>query len=185
VRWPTSTFAQFGLRIVIFLCLPFMLAACARSGAAGSAKGPDEADLRSAPYSGHWSGNLKTQSGFSQNPVPDFDFTLGLEIGEKTFDVKLIRTDADGTPKTVDAKPGTFLVRRFATNMVATSMTSGMSYGQPWVETWVLAMTLIDAGSMLVHWTRIVNNPLLPKENANSKFSVVAMGVFTRSGPQH
>jgi len=184
MRRTASAFARFFLCVAIFFCLPFMLAACAGNGVAGSAKGPDEADLRSAPYTGHWSGDLKTQPGFSQNPVPDFDFTLGLEIGEKAFDVKLIRTGPDGASKTVDAKPGTFSVRRLATNMVATSMTSGMSYGQPWVETWVLAMTLIDADRMLVHWTRIVNNPLLPKENANSKFSVVAMGVFTRSGTQ-
>jgi hypothetical protein len=193
VRWPAFGLARSRasalhtetrnpLRLFVFL-LPLVLAACAGSGSV--APKVNEADLRTVPYTGHWSGTIKTQSGFSQKPPQDFEVALALEIGEKAFDVKLTRADADGSPTTVHVKPGTFAVRRFATNMVASSMTTGMSQGEPWVETWVFAMTLIDVDRMLGHWTRVVNNPRAPKENVDSKFSVIGMGLFTRSDPLH
>jgi hypothetical protein len=171
------------LRRLVFL-LPLVLAACA-GGGTGAAPTINEADVRTVPYTGQWSGTLKTQRGFSQNPPQDGDIALAFRIDEKTFDVTLIRTDPGGAATETLVKPGTFAVRRFATNMVASSITTGMSYGSPWVETWVLTMTLIDADSMLVHWTRVVNNPLMPKDKADSKFSMIGMGVFVRSGPQH
>lgn len=79
-----------------------------------------------------------------------------------------------------EVKPGSFHMEQLMTNAVISATDSGKDNEGTWVETWVFSLTQKDKDTLLVNFSRIVNNIDLPLENDHSKFAVAASGELKR-----
>lgn len=139
-----------------------------------------EAPLRAASYDWQWSGTLKCLYDPGIWPEDECDTDLTFEINGSSLSVQTITKSKSGKETSSAINPGKFQFVHLATNAIAISLESGRDEDDTWVETWSFAMTLTDPDHMTVHWTRIVNNIDLPKNERGSKFSIVGMGELVR-----
>lgn len=172
------------MKISSFIFLLFLFLSSMGAHAAISANSEtvtsDSIKLRGALYDGKWSGSIKCLYDPGLWPEDECDFGLSLEIFGDSFSVKYAVRSKSGKESWSDVKPGKFQLVTLAANAIAVSITAGNDEDGTWVETWSFAMTLIDPDHMLVHWTRVVNNLDMPKNEKASKFSSVGMGELTR-----
>jgi hypothetical protein len=88
----------------------------------------------------------------------------------------------------MEDKPGRFSLQCAGPNAVIAAIDSGQDSDGAWYESWVIAMTVVDADRALVRWVRVVNNPSVPLTKPSSKFSYQGVGMLQRgpspTGPQ-
>lgn len=114
-------------------------------------------------------------------------------IHRDTLELKLVVTDAAATVYSkersgwVEVMPGRFTLRCGGPSAVMAAIDSDKDKDGTWYETWVVAMTVIDADRALMRWVRMVNNVDLPLTRPSSRFSYQGVGVLqavrTQSGP--
>jgi len=143
----------------------------------------ETAKLRAASYDGTWSGTIKCLYDPGLWPEDECDIGLTFEIQDDTLSVQQVVRSKTGEETKSEINPGKFQFGRLATNAIAVSLGTGDDEDGTWVETWSFAMTLTDPDHMTVHWTRIVNNIDMPKDQKGSKFSSVGMGELVRKSP--
>jgi hypothetical protein len=140
----------------------------------------ESAQLRAATYDGKWSGTIKCLYDPGLWPEDECDVGFTFEINGSSLSVQEVVRSKNGKETTSAINPGKFKFVQLATNAIAISLDKGNDEDGTWVETWSFAMTLTDSDHMTVHWTRIVNNIDMPKNQKGSKFSSVGMGELVR-----
>jgi len=145
--------------------------------------GPIGEKLRAAPYDGKWTGVVNCLYDPGLWPADECEVRFTLDIRGPLVLVEQIIRSKKGEEIKSNINPGKFTFVRVSTNAIAMSINTGKDEDGLWVETWAFAMTLRDPDHMLVHWTRVVNNTDMPKEQKGSKFSSTGMGEFARLRP--
>lgn len=172
------------MKVSSIIFLPFLVLFSAHTFAAVSTNTPiasaESAKLRAASYDGKWSGTIKCVYDPGLWPEDECDIGLTFEIHGSSLSVQQVVRSKNGKETKSEVNPGKFQLSRLATNAVAISLDTGNDEDGTWVETWSFAMTLTDPDHMTVHWTRIVNNIDMPKNEKGSKFSSVGMGELVR-----
>jgi hypothetical protein len=80
-----------------------------------------------------------------------------------------------------EVKPTSFQTQIYMTNAVVFATDTGYQNGHQWVETWNFALTQKDSDTLIVCFSRVVNNLDLAEGEDNSKFYVLAAGEFRRT----
>jgi hypothetical protein len=128
---------------------------------------------------GQWQGDLKMRLPLTPtdklNPADPSDLSLRLLIDGSMTKI-LIRDGAEW----IEVMPGKLDIVRAYTNAVIVGSNSQGTDTEGWIESWALVLTLRDDDSMLVEWTRAVNN-LDPGPNALPTFSMGAVGILRRT----
>ena len=91
-----------------------------------------------------------------------------------------VRVYAIYSDRAEEVKPGSFHMEALMTNAVISATDSGKDNEGTWVETWVFSLTEKDKDTLLVNFSRIVNNIDLPLGNDHSKFALAATGELKR-----
>ena len=176
----TTIIASVAILVHPLMCNAFVVP----SIAAGQDTSPEATKLRTASYDGSWSGIVKCLYDPGLWPADECDVGFSFEIHGNAFSVQQVIRSKKGEETRSEVNAGKFRFTRLATNAVAVSLDSGNDDDGVWVETWSFVMTLKDPDHMIVHWTRLVNNLDMPKDNKGSKFSSVGMGELVRVRPK-
>ena len=80
-----------------------------------------------------------------------------------------------------EVKPGTFGITALDTSAVITSITSGTDEDGVWVETWSLALTVIDSKRVRAMFQRQVNNKDMKRDDPDAIWGQIAFGVLERA----
>jgi hypothetical protein len=80
-----------------------------------------------------------------------------------------------------EIKPGTFDITAFDTNAVITSITSGTDADGVWIETWSLALTVIDSKHIRAMFQRQVNNKDMNRDDPDAIWGQIAFGILERA----
>src|SRR5262245_34390498 len=85
--------------------------------------------------------------------------------------------------KAQEVKPGAFRISRHGPTAVIYAMDSDSSQTpwSSWVETWVFAVTLKDADTLIANFVRVVNNNDNPPITSESRFSMVSTAELRRA----
>jgi hypothetical protein len=147
------------VRILVF-CFALLVAAA-------SAIGEDLTDL-----DGNWEGSLVFLQGEGVSVRgPNQIYVRIMIAGSETH---VFTRRKDGSLKEV--KPGSFQTTAHRSNAVISAINSGDDKEGTWVETWSFAVTKSGPTTLLVVFTRLVNNLNLPMTSDHGKFAHVASG---------
>ncbi len=80
-----------------------------------------------------------------------------------------------------EVKATSFQTQIYMTNAVVFATDTGYQNGHQWVETWNFSLTQKDSETLIVCFSRVVNNLDLAEGEDNSKFYVLATGEFRRT----
>jgi hypothetical protein len=128
---------------------------------------------------GVWEGRLKVtgsnlnkdSESYKQALAPYDDAPFRIEIRKRTVKVYFAGKEI---------KPGLFRIRTFMTNAVVTASDTGSDKDGRWVETWDLLLTQKNTNTLIVCFSRVVNNVEIPEEKEISKFFGMAAGELHR-----
>ena len=150
-------------RFVFSLLLLATMVACATTA-------PDRTVTAHDPgLEGLWQGSITITS------TPDNPLGLRLLVDQEAARVWL---ELDGA--WVEAKPGAFRMEQSMGNAVIQATDSGVDADGKWVETWAIVATLRSPDSMLMAWSRVVNNLDLPPEHESGSYAEQGSGVLHR-----
>lgn len=134
-------------------------------------------------FDGVWEGTLHFKdSSFAFDKIPD---------SESSHDVKL-RIDIHGpivnvfygdVDKPDDGLPGIFHILQVKTNAIVFGTDYDQGDGPGWTESMAIILTPRNDKTLLVSFSRLVNNSGFDVEENNFKFGIHLDGELTRVGP--
>jgi hypothetical protein len=132
-------------------------------------------------FDGTWEGKLEVVDGTSKKDE-SFERTKAA-YGKSSFKITMHRQRASVYFGEAEAKPGKFRAQIYMTNAVVFASDTGEDNDGRWVETWNFAMTQKNPETLIVVFSRVVNNLDVPGQPHRNKFFVVAVGEFRRMSP--
>jgi hypothetical protein len=130
-----------------------------------------------APFDGTWEGKIFfDKEAFlvaTSTPAEGVDFRI--EIHDPIVKI-FIREDSGFT----EANPGTFHISPVDTNAV---IFGTQSQAGSWNETWTFVLTQRDDHTLVIEYSRLVNNVGLPPDDPQKIFGTRGIGDFKRVGP--
>lgn len=128
---------------------------------------------------GSWEGELTFLQGANLNQTQPRTGRYRITIQGTSVRVYFILSD-----DVKEVKSGKFHMEDLMTNAVIFAMDSGKDDEGTWVETWVFSLTEKDKDTLLVNFSRMVNNIDLPLTSEHSKFAKEATGELKRLPPE-
>jgi hypothetical protein len=129
---------------------------------------------------GTWEGKLEViDSGCSKDP--DCEKRTKAAHEKSLFKITIHGQMASVYLGEAEVKPNLFKARVYMTNAVVFASSAGEDQDGEWVETWNFALTQKNAETLIVCFSRVVNNLDLPEERNGSKFGILAAGEFHRT----
>lgn len=125
------------------------------------------------PLDGTWEGDLTRLDADPEKRVAGWQ-----RIVIQDYQAHVYYRDKEG--KIVEVKPGKFQVQKLISNAIIAAIDTATDSDGRWVETWVFAATQKDAKTLIVNFTRQVNNVNLPLDKQYSKFAYFREGELTR-----
>jgi hypothetical protein len=128
-------------------------------------------------FDGTWEGKLDvvdTKGSQSYNRTK-------AAYGESPFAIAIHGQRASVHFGETEVKPTSFQTQIYMTNAVVFATDTGYQSGHQWVETWNFALTQKDSETLIVCFSRVVNNLDFAEGADNSKFYVLAVGEFRRT----
>jgi hypothetical protein len=165
--------AALGAALAIFLLAP---------GSAGAT--PDPASQPSpqagpfqqvVPFDGVWAGTIviDKEALLVASSTPAEGLPMRIEIHDAVVRVFIKEGDAF-----VEVKPGLFHIAPVEANAVI--FATEASYTAGWVESWAFVVTQKDDHTLIVEYSRLVNNVGAPSSDPDSKFGTRGVGEFVR-----
>jgi len=123
---------------------------------------------------GKWQGviNFDKEAFLAKTSTPDTGVTFRIEVDDS---VVRVFVQQDGSFE--EAKPGRFHIAHVSTNAVIYATDEDLGI---WVESWAFVVTKKDANTLIVEYTRLVNNVATPLSEEGSKFATRGAGEFKR-----
>jgi hypothetical protein len=139
--------------------------------------------VETANLDGVWQGSLHfTPASFAFDPIPDaksvHDVVLRVEIHGPVVNVYF-----GGTASPDDGLQGVFHIAQVKTNAVIFGTNYSQGDGPGWTESMTLIVTPKDDKTLLVSFSRLVNNSGDTDAMQNVKFAEHVDGALTRVGP--
>jgi hypothetical protein len=128
-------------------------------------------------FDGTWEGKLDvvdTKGSQSYNRTK-------AAYGESPFAIAIHGQRASVHFGETEVKPTSFQTQIYMTNAVVFATDTGYQSGHQWVETWSFALTQKDSETLIVCFSRVVNNLDLAEGEDHSQFYVLAVGEFRRT----
>ncbi len=130
---------------------------------------------------GVWEGQMHfTKSSFAFAEIPDadspHDVKLHIEIHGPVVNVVVGDDDKSFTA-------GLLHIAQVKTNAVIFGSNYLQGSGPGWTESWAIVVTAKDDKTLLVSYSRLVNNSGFPDNKDNVKFGAHVDGELTRVGP--
>jgi hypothetical protein len=137
---------------------------------------PGEEQQQAADFDGVWRGRIHfdKEALLTATSTPEVGLSYRIEISGSVVRVSL---DQDGLFSEV--MPGAFHIAPVMKNAVI----FGSQYSAGWTETWVFVVTQKEPNTLIVNFTRVVNNNGVPLGDPDSKFSTRGVGDFQRVSP--
>jgi hypothetical protein len=128
-------------------------------------------------FDGAWEGKLEIVDATSKQDSDRFERT-------KAAYGKSLKIAIDGQRASVyfgerEIKPASFRAHIYMTNAVI--FATDAADDSRWVETWDFALTQKNSETLIVAFSRVVNNLDLPEGGRDSKFYILAVGEFHRT----
>jgi hypothetical protein len=133
-------------------------------------------------FEGTWEGKLEVVDSTSKKD-PDHYKRTKAAVEDLLFKITIHRQRASVYIGETEAKPTLFQAQIYMTNAVVFATDTGEDQSGQWVETWDFALTQKNSETLIVCFSRVVNNLDVPEGENNSKFFVVAIGEFRRTSP--
>jgi hypothetical protein len=130
-----------------------------------------------SPLEGTWRGKLDI---VDTKGSASYDRTKAA-IGDTPFTIAIHGQAANVYFGETEVKPTSFQTQIYLTNAVVFASDTGNQGGLRWVETWNFTLTQKDPETLIVCFSRVVNNLDLAEEVDHSKFYVLAVGEFRRT----
>lgn len=129
------------------------------------------------PFDGLWEGTIlfDKEALLVASSTPAEGVTMRIEIHDAV--VRVFIKEDDGFQE-VDA--GAFHIAPVSANAVIFATEAAQS--GPWVESWAFVVTQKDDHTLIVEYSRLVNNVGVPLSDPNSKFGTRGVGEFQRVG---
>lgn len=128
-------------------------------------------------FDGVWQGviNFDKEAFLANTSTPDSGTTFRIEIRDV-----LVRVFVQDNGVFNESKAGRFHIAPVSANAVifATDEDPGN-----WVETWAFVVTKKDANTLIVEYSRLVNNVATPLGEKESKFATRGAGEFSKVTP--
>jgi hypothetical protein len=140
---------------------------------------PEQAQTQAAtqvhPFDGRWEGTIvfDKEAILSATGTPAAGILMRIEVHDSV--VRAFINDGNGYSEVM---PGMFHIAPVSANAVIYATEASASDG--WVESWVFLVTQKDEQTLLVEYSRLVNNIGTPLSDPNSKFGTRGMGEFRR-----
>jgi hypothetical protein len=134
-------------------------------------------------FDGVWQGviHFDKEAFLSKEGTPADGTTFRIEIHGPV--VRVFYIEPTGPGELQEFMPGAFHIAPVISNAVI----FGTHFAPPsslyWVETWVFTTTLKDQNTLLVQYSRVVNNVGMPPDQDGSKFATRGYGEFKRVSP--
>ena len=131
------------------------------------------------PFDGVWEGTIvfDREALLTATGTPAAGIPMRIEIHDAVVRVFV----KDGNDYS-EAKPGLFHIAPVSANAVIFATQESPEDG--WVESWVFVVTQKNEHTLIVEYSRLVNNVGTPLSDPNSKFGTRGMGEFELvSGP--
>ncbi len=131
---------------------------------------------------GTWEGKLEVVDGSSnKNKDSDSYERTKAAYGKSLFKMTLQGQRASVYFGETEVKPTSFQAQIYKTNAVVFATDTGEDKDGQWVETWNFTITQKDPETLIVVFSRVVNNLGVSEEKNEGKFFVVALGEFRRT----
>jgi hypothetical protein len=130
-----------------------------------------------APFDGTWEGKIifDKEAFLAPTSTPPEGIDFRIEIHDPI--VKVFIKDDSGF---AEANPGTFHISPVDTNAV---IFGTQSQGGSWNETWTFTLTQRSDRTLVVEYTRLVNNVGMPPDDPLKIFGTRGIGDFKRIAP--
>ena len=137
------------------------------------------AGQRPGSLEGTWEGKLdlvdtKGSSSYNRTKAALEEYPIAIAIHGQVASVYFGETEV---------MPTKFETQIYMTNAVVFATDTGYQGDHPWVETWNFSLTQKDSDTLIVCFSRVVNNLDIAEGEKNSKFYVLAVGEFRRKSP--
>jgi hypothetical protein len=131
---------------------------------------------------GTWEGKLEVVDSTSKEDPDQYKRTKAA-VEDLLFKITIHGQRASVHIGETEAKPTLFQAQTYMTNAVVFATDIGEDQTGQWVETWDFALTQKNSETLIVCFSRVVNNLDVPEAENDSKFFVVAVGEFRRTPP--
>lgn len=127
------------------------------------------------PFDGTWEGTIvfDKEAFLVATSTPAEGLPMRIEIHDAV--VRVFVKEGDDF---VESKPGLFHIAPVQANAVI--FATEASPGDGWVESWVFVVTQKDDHTLIVEYSRLVNNVGTPLTDPSSKFGTRGVGEFER-----
>jgi hypothetical protein len=132
-------------------------------------------------FEGTWEGKLE---------VADTGWTKGSDLertkaayGKALFKIIIHEQNVRVYLGEPEVNPNLFHAEIYLTNAVVFASTAGDDQDGKWVETWAFTLTQKNSETLIVCFSRAVNNLDMADEKTESKFGLLAAGEFHRTSP--
>jgi len=127
------------------------------------------------PFDGVWEGSIviDKEALLVAASTPAGGLPMRIEIHDAVVRVFIKEGDAF-----VEVKPGLFHIAPVEANAVIFATEASVADG--WVECWAFVVTQKDDHTLIVEYSRLVNNVGTPLSDENSKFGTRGVGEFVR-----
>jgi hypothetical protein len=127
------------------------------------------------PFDGTWAGTIviDKEALLSATGTPPAGIPMRIEIHDAVVRVFIKEGDAFA-----EVKPGLFHIAPVEANAVIFATEASLADG--WVESWVFLVTQKDDHTLIVEYSRLVNNVGAPLSDEDSKFGTRGVGEFVR-----
>ncbi|HTW34420.1 MAG TPA: hypothetical protein VMD53_07375 [Rhizomicrobium sp.] len=135
---------------------------------------PVQAPLKIPPFDGVWEGLIffDKEAFLAPTSTPAEGEPMRIEIHGA-----VVRVFAKEGSDFKEAKPGLFHIAPVSTNAVIFA-TQDEAVSSGWVESWVFVVTRKDEHTLIVEYSRLVNNVETPPSDPESKFATRGAGEF-------
>jgi hypothetical protein len=131
-------------------------------------------------FEGTWEGKLEiVDSSWSKDSDPDKRTKAA--YGESLFKITIHGQSVRVYFGEAEVKPDLFHAQIYMTNAVVFASGAGNDQDGEWVETWDFALTQKNSETLIVCFSRVVNNLDIAEEKKGSKFGLLAAGEFHRT----
>jgi hypothetical protein len=131
-------------------------------------------------FEGAWEGKLKVVASSLDNDSESYKRTVG-RYEESPFKIIIQGKGAKVFFGDTEVKPNLFQTNVYMTNAVVFASSAGGDADGPWVETWSFLLTQKNPDTLIVCFSRIVNNLDAPETQDFGKFFIVTAGELRRT----
>lgn len=138
---------------------------------------PPQSVQVAVPFDGTWEGTIffDKEAFLNKTGTPPEGLVVRIEIHDAIVRV-FLKSDGD----IAEMKPGAFHIAPVETNAVIFATDAAP---EAWVETWAFVVTQKDKNTLIVEYSRLVNNVGVSSDLPESKFGTRGTGEFKRIDP--